>query len=88
MLNAEDTDLYHPGESFRNRAVMGLIENLDPPARQVLAAVRRQLISIRKDIDKADGIVKTFLPDGRLEIKDADGNRFVRPPYSWEIEGN
>jgi len=69
-------------------AVIGLIENLDPPDRKVLAGVRQQLIAILKDIEKAAGVVKKILPDGQMETKDADGNRFVRPPYSWEIEGN
>ena len=58
-------------------ALMGLIENLDPRVRQSISGLRRQLIAIHKEIEKATGVVKTLLPDGRLEIKDADGNRIV-----------
>lgn len=74
--------------AFEAGVLISFIENLGPPERQSISGLRRQLIAIRKEIDKLTGVVKTLLPDGRLETIDADGNRFVRPPYSWEVEGN
>lgn len=68
--------------------LMGMVEGADGLTRSSLSGVRSQLIAVRRDIDKAEGVTRKLLPNGMLEIRDADGNRMVRPPYSWEIEGN
>lgn len=47
-----------------------------------------QLVAIKKDIEKEGGVVKEVLPGGMLKITDRDGNIIIRPPYSFEIEGN
>jgi len=43
---------------------------------------------MKRDIEKANGVVRKLLPNGMLEISDEDGNRIIRAPYSWEVEGN
>lgn len=68
--------------------LMGLIDVQPESIKLPLSGVRAQLIKIMKDIEKSTGVIKNILPDGNLEIIDSDGNRFVRPPLSWEIEGN
>ena len=71
--------------AFEAGVLMGMLENSPEPA---LSRVRQQLIVMKRDIERAEGVVKTLLPSGLLEIKDADGNLIIRPPYSWEVEGN
>lgn len=47
-----------------------------------------QLVSIKKQIEEEDGVVKEILPGGMLKISDRDGNTIIRPPYSFEVGGN
>lgn len=74
--------------AFEAGVLMGMIEGAEERLKPSLSGVRRQLIVMKKDVEKAEGVVKTILPNGMLEIKDTDGNRIIRAPYSWEIEGN
>ena len=74
--------------AFEAGVLMGMIESSEERIKPSLKGVRGQLVAMKRDIEKADGVVKTILPNGMLEIKDEDGNRIIRPPYSWEIEGN
>lgn len=74
--------------AFEAGVLMGMIEAAEDRLKPALRGLMGQLIAMKRDIEKADGVTKSLLPDGRLEIKDADGNRIIRPPYSWEIEGN
>lgn len=73
---------------FEAGVLMGMIEDAEERIKPSLSGVRKQLVSLKKDIEKADGVVKTLLPSGMLEITDKDGNKIMRPPYSWEIEDN
>lgn len=68
--------------------LMGIIEVAEASVKPSLSGVRGQLIAIKRDLEKDAGVVKNILPSGMLEIKDKDGNRIIRPPYSWEVEGN
>jgi len=74
--------------AFEAGVLMGMIEGAEERIKPSLSGVRKQLVALKKDIEKADGVVKTLLPTGMLEIIDEDGNRITRPPYSWEIENN
>jgi len=74
--------------AFEAGVLMGMIESAEERFKPSLSGVRSQLIAMKKDIEKADGVVKKLLPNGMLEIIDEDGNRIIRPPYSWEIEAN
>ncbi|MBA7662888.1 hypothetical protein ES703_70921 [subsurface metagenome] len=74
--------------AFEAGVLMGMIESADERLQPSLRGLRGQLIAMKRNMEKAEGVVKTILPNGMLEIKDTDGNRIVRPPYSWEIEGN
>ncbi len=75
-------------DAFEGGVLMGLIEGAEERVQHSIPGVRSQLIAMKRDIEKADGVVKKLLPNGMLEIKDKDGNRIIRAPYSWEIEGN
>jgi len=74
--------------SFEAGVLMGMIEDAEDRIKPSLSGVRSQLIVMKRDIEKAVGVVKKLLPNGMLEITDEDGNRIIRPPYSWEVEGN
>ena len=74
--------------AFEAGVLMSIIEWAEEHIKPSLSGVRKQLVALKKDIEKADGVVKTLLPNGMLEITDEDGNRIIRPPYSWEIENN
>ncbi len=74
--------------AFEAGALMGMIEGAEEHLKPSLRGVRSQLIAMKRDIEKAEGVVKKILPNGMLEIKDEDGNCIIRPPYSWEVEGN
>jgi len=73
---------------FEAGVLMGMIEGAEERVKPSLSGVRSQLIAMKKDIEKAEGVVKKILPNGMLEISDRDGNTIIRAPYSWEIEGN
>ncbi len=73
---------------FEAGVLMGMIEGAEERIKPSLSGMRSQLIVMKRNIEKADGVVKRLLPNGMLEIKDVDGNRIIRPPYSWEVEGN
>jgi len=73
---------------FEAGVLMGMIEGAEERVKPSLSRVRSQLIAMKRDLEKAEGVVKKLLPNGRLEITDEDGNRIIRPPYSWEVEGN
>ncbi len=74
--------------AFEAGVMMSMIEGAEERIKPSLSGVRSQLIAMKGDIEKADGVVKTLLPSGLLEIKDVDGNQIIRLPYSWEVEGN
>lgn len=74
--------------AFEAGVLMGMIEGAEERIKPSLSGIRSQLIVMKRDIEKVDGVVRKLLPSGMLEIKDVDGNRIIRPPYSWEIEGN
>ena len=74
--------------AFEAGILMGMIEGAEERIKPSLSGVRGQLIARKRDVEKANGVVKTILPNGMLEITDEDGNRIIRPPYSWEVEGN
>lgn len=74
--------------AFEAGVMMAMIEGSEERIKPSLSGVRRQLIALKRDVEKASGVVKKLLPNGMLEIKDEDGNLIVRPPYSWEVEGN
>ena len=73
---------------FEAGVLMGMIEGAEEHIKPSLSGIRNQLIVMKRDIEKGDGVVKKILPGGMLEITDEDGNRIIRPPYSWEVEGN
>lgn len=73
---------------FEAGVLMGMIEGAEERIKPALSGVRKQLVALKKDVEKAEGVVKTLLPNGMLEIIDNDGNIIIRPPYSWEIEDN
>lgn len=66
---------------------MGMIEGAEERVKPSLSGVRSQLVAMKRDIEKDVGVTKNLLPNGMLEITDVDGNRIIRPPYSWEVEG-
>jgi hypothetical protein len=69
--------------------LIGLIETSPEPAfKLAMEGVFSQLIALKRDAEKADGVTKRLLPDGQLEITDKDGTKIIRPPYSWEIGNN
>ncbi|GAH21797.1 unnamed protein product, partial [marine sediment metagenome] len=68
--------------------LMGMIESAEERIKPALSGIRSQLIAMKRDIEKDVSVVKKLLPNGMLEIIDEDGNRIIRPPYSWEVEGN
>jgi len=74
--------------AFEAGVLMGMIEGAEERIKPSLSGVRSQLIAMKKDVERAVGVVKKLLPNGMLEIVDVDGNRILRPPYSWEIENN
>ena len=74
--------------AFEAGVLMGIVESAEERIKPALSGVRRQLIAMKRDVEKANGVVKNLLPSGMLEITDQDGNRIIRAPYSWEIEGN
>lgn len=74
--------------AFEAGVLMAMIEEVDEHIKPSLRGVRSQLIAMKRNIEKADGVTKKLLPNGMLELIDVDGNRIIRPPYSWEIEGN
>ena len=74
--------------AFEAGILMGMIEGAEERIKPLLSGLRSQLIAMKRDIEKADGVMKKLLPNGMLEITDVDGNRIFRPPYSWEVENN
>uniref|UniRef100_A0A6M3X591 Uncharacterized protein n=1 Tax=viral metagenome TaxID=1070528 RepID=A0A6M3X591_9ZZZZ len=74
--------------AFEAGALMGMIESAEDRIKPSLSGVWGQLIAMKRDIEKADGVTKNLLPNGMLEITDVDGNRIIRAPYSWEVESN
>ena len=74
--------------AFEAGLLMGMIEDAEARIKPSLSGVRGQLIALKRDIEKADGVTKKLLPNGMIEINDEDGNRITRFPYSWEVKGN
>lgn len=74
--------------AFEAGVLMGMIEKEGDRVRGPLSNVWMQLVELKREAEKAAGVVKKLLPDGMLEMTDVDGNRIIRLPYSWEVEGN
>lgn len=74
--------------AFEAGVLAGMIGGAEERIKPALSRIRSQLIAMKRDIEKADGVMQKLLPNGMLEITDDDGNIIIRPPYSWEIEGN
>jgi len=73
---------------FEAGVLMGMMDKEGERVRRPLSNVWRQLVELKEKVDKEAGVVKRLLPNGMLELTDVDGNRIIRPPYAWEIEGN
>ncbi len=73
---------------FECGVLMGVIIQLDDRQRQALKPVYEQLLALKKQIEKEEGVKKEVIPGGRLKITDNDGNVIIREPYPWEVEGN
>jgi len=71
--------------AFEGGVLMGMIEKEGDRVRHALPNVWSQLVELKKKVEEAGGVVKKLLPNGMLELKDTDGHRIIRPPYSWEI---
>ena len=74
--------------SFEAGVLMGLMEKEGDHIKRPLQNVWSQLVGMKKEIEKSEGVTKEILPTGMLKISDRDGNTIIRAPYSWEIEGN
>ena len=74
--------------AFEAGVLMGMMEKEGDRVRHPLSNVWKQLVELKKKVEEAEGVVKKILPNGMLELSDPYGNRIIRPPYSWEIEGN
>jgi hypothetical protein len=74
--------------AFEAGVLMGMIESAEEEAKPFFSGIMRQLIAMKREIEKAAGVTKKILPNGMLEIVDADGNRVTRPPQSWEVKDN
>lgn len=74
--------------AFEGGVLMGLLEKEGDRVKNPLSDVWKQLVAMKKEIEKVEGVTKEVLPGGILKISDQDGNTIIREPYSWEIEGN
>jgi len=74
--------------AFEMGVLMSLIMQADKHTRDSLPDTWQQLVATKKQIERECGVRKEYLPGGKLKITDADGNVIIRPPYSWEVEGN
>jgi len=74
--------------AYEAGVLMGLLEKEGDRVKKPLSDVWKQLVAMKKEIEKAEGVTKEVLPGGILKISDRDGNTIIREPYSWEIEGN
>jgi len=45
-----------------------------------------QLVVVKKQIEKHDGVKKTFLPNGRVRMVDDEGLSIERDAMHWEKE--
>ena len=43
-----------------------------------------QLLAIKKDIEKACGVTKELLPNGKVKVTHDDGIVITRPMFPWE----
>ena len=43
------------------------------------------MIELKKSIEAGNGVVKEFLPDGRVKLTDCDGVVITRPRFPWDI---
>ncbi len=74
--------------AFEAGVLMGMIEGAEDRLKPSLRGLRSQRIAMKMIIEKDVGVTKKLLPNGMLEITDKDGTTIIRPPYSWEVEGN
>lgn len=74
--------------AFEAGVLMGVIMQEENRIKASLSGVWNQLVKMKKDIEKADGVVKELLPGGLLKITDRDGTTIIRAPYPYEVEGN
>ncbi len=68
---------------FQSGILFGMImksEHRDGP----LKSVYDQLIEIKKQVEKSEGVEKELLPNGLLKITDRGGTVIIRPPQEWE----
>jgi len=67
--------------------LMAMLEKADQwKPDEPLYNLYKQLVSIKKQVEKAAGVKKELLPDGRIRSIDDAGNIIIRPPYKWEME--
>lgn len=74
--------------AYEAGVLLGMTEVAEERLKPALSGIRRQLIMLKEETEKAEGVEKKLLPNGMLEITDTAGNRFIRPPYSWEVGRN
>jgi len=72
---------------FEAGVLISMIEGQEERVKPSLSGVRKQIIGLLEDTEKAAGVVKKLLPGGMLELTAADGTKLIRPPQPWEVEG-
>lgn len=87
-MATEETQYTLSVNAFEAGVLMGLMEKEGDRVKRPLQKVWSQLVAMKKEIEKSEGVIKEILPTGMLKISDRDGNTIIRAPYSWEIEGN
>ena len=73
---------------FEMGVLMGVIMQEEDRIKRSLDGVWKQLVDYKREVEKADGVVKEMLPGGKIKLTDADGNVIIREPYPFEVENN
>lgn len=73
---------------FEMGVLMGVIMQEEDRIKRSLDGVWKQLVYYKREVEKADGVVKEMLPGGKIKLTHADGTVIIREPYPYEIEGN
>ena len=45
----------------------------------------RMMVEVKKSIEAESGVVKEFLPDGRVRLTHSDGVVITRPRFPWDV---
>ena len=80
----DDLELYNITiNAWEMGIIMGAV--MQTGCEEKIPRLWKMMIELKKSIEAETGVVKEFLPDGRVRLTHSDGVVIPRPRFPWDV---